>query len=314
MMLRHACVGLVLSLFVPLLAIGQATTRPVAKDLAGLPVGTEAARDVNYADTKVLSQTLDLVVPPNPTGKPLPLLVYVHGGGWQLGDKRPNPMLGLVNMGYAVASINYRLSQEAVFPAQIYDCKAAIRWLRAHADQYHLDKERIGVGGDSAGGHLVALLGTSGDVKELEGDVGKYRDQPTHVACVVDVYGPTDLSVFWQQAEKAKNVFVANKAGSPIDQLFGGPVEEKTDLVKLANPITFVTKKTPPFLIVHGDHDPLVPLAQSEILKDALERAGVPVHLEVIKGGGHGGAEFVQPGVVAMMVGFLQEHLQAAAK
>ena len=164
-----------------------------------------------------------------------------------------------------MASINYRFSQHALFPAQIEDCKAAIRWLRANAKKYNLDAGHIGVWGASAGGHLVALLGTTGGVKELEGKGGNL-DQSSRVQCVVDWFGPTDFTKMggWQ-----------DKPDSPMARLVGGPVKDKPELAVKANPITYVGKDSAPFLIMHGEEDKLVPMNQSELMDEALRKAGV---------------------------------------
>jgi acetyl esterase/lipase len=289
----------------PDLPVGNSkpTTQP-----KNLPPGAKIERDLKYGTVPGRGQLLDLYLPEK-IAAPLPLIVWIHGGGWISGDKAGCPALGMIPRGYAVASLNYRLSKEAKFPAQIQDCKGAIRWLRANAKKYQLDSDHIGVWGASAGGHLVALLGSSGDVKELEGDVGGNLDQSSRVQCVIDWFGPTDMSVFFEQAAKVPNVFKAKPEGSPIFTLFGGPVSEHLDLVRQANPITFVKKDNPPFLIVHGDKDPLVPLAQSEILADALKQAGADVHLEVLEGAGHGNG-FDKPSLLSMMVAFMDKHLK----
>src|SRR5207247_3085072 len=187
-----------------------------------------------------------------------------------------------VSYGYAVASISYRLSQEAKFPAQIYDCKAAVRWLRANAKQYSLDPDRIAAWGGSAGGHLVALLGTSGGVKELEGNLGN-PGYSSRVMAVVDFFGPTD---FFKLSVTSTN----KKGDAPgaVERLIGGPLEANRERVQQSNPITFVSKDDPPFLILHGDKDDLVPPAQSMMLYDALKAAGVDAAYHLIKGRAHG--------------------------
>jgi acetyl esterase/lipase len=290
----------------PLLAQTKPTTVSVQR--RSLPPGATVAIDVKYADVSP-AEKLDIYLPPNPTGS-LPVVVCVHGGGWLAGDKQYTPAAVFLAHGYAVASINYRFSSERVYPAQIHDCKAALRWLRAHAQQYHLDPHRFGVWGDSAGGHLVALLGTTGDVKEVEGDVGGNLDQSSRVQCVVDWFGPTDMSVFWEQADRVENVFKSKPDESPITKLFGAPVAERKDLVRLANPVAFVSKDDPPFLILHGDKDTLVPLAQSEMLADALNAAGVEVHLEVLRGAGHGGPAFASESSRKLIFDFFEKQLK----
>src|SRR5262249_37667916 len=164
---------------------------------------------------------------------------------------------------YAAASIGYRLSQHAKFPAQIEDCKAALRWLRANAKKYGLDPDRVGVWGASAGGHLVALLGTAADVKEWDG-VGGNTDQSSRVQRVCDRFGPSD---FMTIAGKSP------RADSPVAELLGGPVAENKENAAKASPVTHVSKSSAPFLILHGDEDPTVPVAQSEELADALKKA-----------------------------------------
>lgn len=264
-----------------------------------VPEGVQAHRDLVYVADGHERHKLDLYVPEKTDGS-LPLIIWVHGGGWQNGSKDGCPPLrnGYAGRGYAVASINYRLSQHAPFPAQIEDCKAAIRWLRAHAREYHLDPNRFGVWGSSAGGHLVALLGTSGDVKAF--DVGANLDQSSRVQAVCDYYGPTDFLA-------PVNTPGATAAES---KLLGGPVMEKPDLASRANPIMFVSRNNPPFLIVHGDKDPTVPINQSQLLFDALKRAGVSVHFHTVKGAGHGRG-FGGPEIEPMVSSFFEKHLKA---
>ncbi|HSU68441.1 MAG TPA: alpha/beta hydrolase [Tepidisphaeraceae bacterium] len=284
--------------------------KPIAKQ--NPPAGVRIERDVKYGDAPGVANLLDVYLPEKAEGE-LPLIIWIHGGGWQAGDKAGCPAVGMVGRGYVAASLNYRFSQEAIFPAQIEDCKGAIRFLRAHAKEYHIDPNRIGVWGASAGGHLVALLGTSGSAKEIEGTVGGNLDQTSRVEAVCDWFGPTDMSRFWEEAGTG-NIFKPNPAKSPIDKLFGGPVSEKKDLVAKANPLTFVSKESAPFLIIHGDHDKLVPVAQSQILNDALKAAGVESELVVLEGAGHGGPQFTQPKVLKQIADFFDKHLNPTAK
>ncbi len=171
----------------------------------------------------------------------------------------------------------YRLSGEARFPAQITDCKAAIRFLRAHAEDYGIDPKRIGGWGGSAGGHLVALLGTTAGVKELEGDAGN-PSQSSAVQAVCDFFGPTNLTPQsgW------------TKTPPQVAQLLGGEVTDKPEFAKLASPVKFVDAKDPPFLIIHGEQDRLVPIAQSEQLYEALRKAGVDATFVRVKNAAHG--------------------------
>lgn len=259
--------------------------RPAAR--FPLPPGVEVIRDVEYVPGGSKSQRLDLYVPKD-AQTPLPLVVWIHGGAWRSGDKGgAGPAVGLLRFGYVIASINYRLSQEAIFPAQIEDCKAAIRWLRANAKKYNVDPDRIGVWGGSAGGHLVALLGTSGDVKELEGQLGNL-EQSSRVQAVCDWYGPTDFTRFGpdQKADEDHRPQNNNDPQAVVEQLLGPP-EGRKEQARLASPVTFVGKDDPPFLIMHGDKDPVVPCEQSKILHDLLQKAGVSAELVIVKGAGH---------------------------
>ena len=271
----------------------------MAKAQQQLPPDVTVHRDVEYAKSPQKALLLDLYLPKSE--KPTPLVVWVHGGAWRGGSKANPPALPLLRDGYAVASISYRLSQDAVFPAQIHDCKAAIRYLRANAKRHNIDAERIGVWGSSAGGHLVALLGAAGDVKELEGDLGEHDDVSSRVRCVVDFFGPTDF------LKMGKNAQDHDAPDSPESRLIGGPIQQNPEKVARANPITYVTPDDPPFLILHGDQDNLVPLNQSELLRDALRKANVPVTFKVMEGMGHG---FRGPEPLRMVREFFEKHLK----
>lgn len=267
---------------------------------AAVPEGTKAFRDVKYGphDERNL---LDVYVPTDAKG-PLPLVIWIHGGGWRNGAKgNGGPAIGLLKQGFAVASINYRLSGHAPFPAQIEDCKAAVRHLRAHAREYGVDPERFGVWGSSAGGHLTALVGTSGDVKSLEGEVGDDRGTSSRVQAVCDWYGPTDLL---QMGGSHDN------ADSPESLLIGGAIQENKEKVARANPITYVSADDPPFLIMHGTSDPVVRYNQSELLAAALKQAGVACTLVPLDGAGHGGPEFQTPDVQQQIAEFFTKHLK----
>lgn len=272
------------------------------RPFGGPPRSGRVERDLAYAGTDNPRQRLDLYLPAAADANtPLPLVVFIHGGAWRGGDKRgmgeaARPLLE--DGGYAVASVGYRLTDEARWPAQIHDCKAAIRWLRAHAAAYGLDPERIGVIGPSAGGHLVAMLGTSGGVADLEGDLGDHDDADSRVACVVDLFGPSDLLAMGGQHDRP---------GSPEALLVGGPVQEHQDAARSASPVTHVSRDDPPFLLIHGTADPVVPFNQSQILHDALRGAGVPSTLVPVDGGGHG--RFGTPEVAERVRAFFAKHL-----
>jgi len=263
--------------------------------------------DLEYVPGGHERNKLDLYLPwqvgrEGQISSPLPLIVWVHGGAWMGGNKKNCPARRFVRRGYAVASINYRLSQHAIFPAQLEDCKAAIRWLRANSKLYGLDAKRIGVWGSSAGGHLVALLGTTGDVKGF--DKGGNVKFSSRVQAVCDYFGPTDFTEIWRFPSKIRH----DAPDSPESKLIGGPVLENKEACRRVNPITYVTKDDPPFLIVHGDKDLTVPHNQSELLYEALKKAGVEVRFHTVKGGGHGG--FKSPEVDKMVDDFFDRHLK----
>lgn len=282
-----------------LLLVAVVTVRPAiaADDLLPPPppavkkpaIDAPKFANLQYGSGTNVANLLDIYLPEK-VDKPVPVVVWIHGGGWANGDKSPSKQfLQLPPRGFAVASINYRLSGEAPFPAQIYDCKGAIRYLRAHAKEYQIDPDRIGVWGVSAGGHLAALLGTSGDVKELEGNVGGNLNVSSRVQAVSDYAGPTDLGqVFAQGADMPAFVNNAVLRGYYENLLGGGPVEKHPELIRLANPITYITADDPPFQIFHGDKDVMVPVGQAQLLADALKAKGVECDYTILPGMGHG--------------------------
>ena len=232
-------------------------------------------RDLVYKRVNGTVLTLNLRCPEKVSG-PLPVIVWIHGGGWSKGRKEQCPAVALVQDGYAVASIDYRLTSTAPFPAQIEDCKAAVRWLRANASAYHLDPDHIGVWGNSAGGHLAALLGTSGGVPELEGG-GDNMQYSSRVQAVCDVAGPADLV----------GMPTFPEAMSAIEALLGGPLDKNKTKATAASPIHYVSKDDPPFLIVHGDSDRVVPVEHSQRLYEELQKVGVNATLKILPHVGH---------------------------
>jgi len=270
-----------------------------------LPAGSIVHRDLAYVPDGHQRHTLDLYLPK--AGTNLPLIIWIHGGAWRTGSKEQGVPITYLTQGYAVASINYRLSQHAKFPAQIQDCKAAVRWLRAHAAQYRLAPHRFAAWGSSAGGHLAALLGTAGHTRGF--DVGPHLDQSSAVQAVVDYFGPTDF--LQMDAHRLPNGMRHDVLDSPESELIGGPIHQLKDKVTQANPVAYVTSNAPPFLIVHGDQDPLVPHHQSQLLATALQKASVPVTFYTVKGGGHGG--FTDPEVARLTRDFLARTLSVAA-
>ncbi len=237
---------------------------------AGTPQGMTATEDVQYGKADGVPLLLDLLNPDPMPSAPAPVAVWIHGGGWEAGDKRDDLTLALGSImaraGFVAVSINYRLSDQSLYPAQLHDAKAAIRWLRANAVDLGIDPERIGVWGHSAGGHLSALLGTTGDLPELEGESGS-PGYSSRVQAVVAVSPPTDFLAIppgWPYVEprRATSKFV------------GGPLEERRDLMRLANPIAHIRPGIPPFLIIHGEADEIVPVEQAQLLHDALQQSG----------------------------------------
>ena len=294
-------VVLVLMLFfvAATLVLGQ---RRRAAESMKAPEGVTVYRDIAYVADGHERQKLDLYIPDE--GENLPLIIWIHGGAWLGGDKAHYNPREYLKSGYAGASINYRLSQHAIFPAQIEDVKAAVRWLRANADTYRLDPDRFAAWGSSAGGHLVAMLGTTGGVNAFE--VGENLEVSSRVQAVVDYYGPTDF--LQMDAHRLPDGLVHDAPDSPESKLVGGPIQEHKDRVAKANPITYVSKDDSPFLIIHGDQDKLVPYQQSVLLKDALEKAGVSVTFYKVEGGGHGW--FRDPKVPELTKAFLEQYLK----
>jgi acetyl esterase/lipase len=292
----------------PLLAFLALSPIPLLARDGDAPAAASAKtlRDMPYVTDGHARQKLDLYLPAQAHA---PLLVYIHGGAWRAGSKSQVPGIGLVSQGFALASVEYRFSQDAIFPAQIEDCKSAIRWLRAHATDYGYDPARVAAFGDSAGGHLTALLATTGNVRDF--DKGENMDQSSAIRCGIDFYGPTDFPGF--QPPNAEPLVQRSGAGSALVQLFGGPLAEKMDLAKRASPVAWVTKSAAPLYILHGTKDPLVPVQQSTELAEKLKEAGVEVLIDVLDGAGHGGPQFVSGDKPQKMIDFLNRHLAAEA-
>ncbi|MCM8535272.1 MAG: alpha/beta hydrolase [Lentisphaeraceae bacterium] len=263
----------------------------------------EKISDIQFAKVGNKKLLLDLYLPERSDAK-TPLLMWIHGGGWVGGSKKNASLSWLSKHGIAVASISYRFSQEAIFPAQIHDCKGALRWLRANAAKYNIDESKVAVAGSSAGGMLAALIGTSAGDKFVEGTVGGNTDQSTKVSAVIDFYGATDF-ILRSKTQPHR----ANKEGSVVYKLLGGGADKKVELAKKASAVNYLTKEDPPFLIIHGDKDKTVLIDQSERIHAAYQKAGLDSTFIVIKNGGHGGKKFHTDENNKLMLTFLKKHL-----
>jgi acetyl esterase/lipase len=270
----------------------------------------EAMTDLVFHTANDTDLLLDLYLPTSGRTDPTPVVVYIFGGAWRVGDRHQvlkQPWLCLTGHGLAVASITYRLSDQALFPAQIHDVKYALAWLRRHAPQYRLDPDRIAVLGPSAGGHLAALAGTTSATDGLLPDGLTAND--CRVRAVVDLFGPTDF--LQMDSHSISSELDHDAPDSPESQLIGTAIQSRPDLVARANPITYVDGDEPPMLLIHGASDPLVPHHQSELLNGALRDGGSICDFMTVKGG-HGGAAFETDEVVQRVVDFLDQHLTAA--
>jgi acetyl esterase/lipase len=280
--------------------------------LAGNPptpgVGTfTTVAGLEYANAGGKRLYLDLRIPDG-VG-PFPVIVYLHSGGWISGDRTGGPAVRQARRGYAVASIDYRLAPASIWPAQIEDCKAAVRWLRANAARFQLDPDRIGVFGTSAGGHLASMLGTTADRPEFE---GLYLGNPqfsSKVKVVVDMYGPTDLSKMDEQ-KLPGTPLDGNAAFMPPSLLLGCPIQSCLDKAATANPINYVSADDPPFLILQGLLDVLCPWQQSQMLYDALKRKNVAVEYHLLPTAQHADKQFDEQQWQQTISDFLDKNLR----
>ena len=252
--------------------------------------GEKVYRRVVYASPDGHALKLDLYVPPK-ADRPAPVVIWIFGGSWKFGSRGYHlNVRNLTRAGIAVAAIDYRLSGTAIFPAQLQDCQAAAQWLRENGARHGLDPARIAVAGESSGGHLAALLGT------LEG-----RDR---IRAVCAIYPVTDLVALGRQ--------YAYGNPSDIERLLGGPIEERLDLARSGSPVNHVGPATPPFLLIHGEKDSLVPISNSEWLNDRLQAQGIETKLLVVPGREHWFA--LDPALSAQVATFFQRHLGVAPK
>lgn len=291
-------------------AKGKGKAKGAQAAAAAVPEGTKVLTNLPYVTNGHASQALDLYVPMNKTAgvaTPPPLIVFIHGGGWQAGSKQMCPARAFLAKGYAVASVEYRFSDVAIFPAQVEDCKAALRWLRAHAGEHGYNADKIAVWGPSAGGHLVSMLGVTGHLRDF--DVGENLDQSSQVQAVIDCYGPIDFEHYGD----GPNPGIRDDRRGTVTKLLGGAIKDKLDLARRASPITHVQKDAAPFLILQGDADPLVPVQQSRLIDEKLKSLGVESTLKILPGAGHGGPQFQSAETVGWIEAFLNKHLKAGA-
>lgn len=258
-----------------------------------------SSREIVYAKIGEHELALDLYVPANK--KSDTLLVYIHGGAWSRGSKDGVPVKELVSRGYALASVDYRLSGVARFPANVHDIKAAIRYLRARQGELGIKADTIVILGSSAGGHLAALVGVSNGLKELEGKVGEHLDQSSDVQGTVSFYGASNLeTILAQSTPHGLSVRV------PALELLLGDVPEKVpDTARLASPVAHVDRNDPPLLLIHGDQDPQMPVNQSLELQAVYESMNRPVKFINVHGGAHGGPDFYDAAMLDRVERFL---------
>ncbi len=243
--------------------------------------------DVLYDSVGDIALSLDFY---EPTQHPQerPLIVWVHGGGWRSGSKTDVPIIKLRKQGFAIASVDYRLSPVAKFPAQVHDIKSAIRFLRAHADRFGFDANRFVLAGSSAGGHLAVLAAVSDGVPELSGSLAVPENISSSVRAVVSFYGAGNLQTILSQSTP----FGLEVRVPALQLLLGGQPEQQPTLARLASPVEHIDSRDPPLWLFHGDQDPQMPINQSHELVGAYKKVGVPVHFEVVYGGKHGGSGF----------------------
>jgi len=255
-------------------------------------------KDVVYAQVDSKALAVDIYVPQSK--RPVPLIVWIHGGAWYLYDKKQYPK-ALVDAGFAVASLDFRQSTEARFPAQIYDIKAAIRFLRAKAADYGYRVDRIAIGGASSGGHLAAVAGLTNGNKELEGTLGEYANASSKVDAIIDYFGASNLTTILSQSTPHG----LNVRQPALDKLLGGQPDTLPELAKLASPVLHVDRTDPPLLLLHGDQDPQMPINQSHELQGAYEKLGLDGKLIVVHGAGHAGPVFYEGAQLKAAVEFL---------
>ena len=270
--------GVFLAVSVAGFAQGQDREQP-------LPDGIARHADVVYASIEGRDLLLDVYAPKTRPAELIPVVVWVHGGGWRGGSKdRISRSLPILSHGFGMVSVGYRLSGEAVFPAAIADVKAAVRWVRANATRYGFDPARLGAWGSSAGGHLVALLGTAHEVTEWDSIHEENAGLSSRPTAVCNWFGPTDFLRMNDFPGRIDH----DAPDSPESRFIGGPIQDNPEKTQRANPIRYVTSDDPPMLHMHGENDGSVPYNQSELLHAALQASGVESHLYMVRNADHG--------------------------
>jgi len=257
-------------------------------------------KDIEFAKVNGQSLKLDLYLPAKP--KNAALVIWIHGGGWRKGTKEKCFITWLPEHGYAVASISYRYSNIAKFPAQLHDCKGAVRWLRAHAKQYEYNPDKIFVAGASAGGHLSALMATTSDHKKLEGTTGGNLKQSSAVQGAIDYYGATDF-ILRSKTQPSR----ANEKGSVVYDLLGGGADEMIEAAKLASACYHISKDDVPLLVFHGTNDKTVLIDQSQAIEKKYKKMNLEVEFHTVEGAGHGGNVFYSGENAERLLNFLKK-------
>lgn len=274
---------------------------------AALPLAADTAakttKDIEYARVADQPLRLDLY---EPAAAKAPLLVYVHGGGWERGSKTPMPLTGLVERGYAVASLDFQPASAARFPGQVHEIKAAIRFLRATAASHGYDAQRIAIVGASSGGHLAALVGTTNGQADLEGTLGDHAKESSAVQAIVSYFGASNLTTILAQSTP----FGLGVREPALKTLLGALPKDADAVARLASPVFHVDASDPPLLLLHGDQDPQMPINQSHELQGQYQRAGLEAEFIVVHGAGHGGDAFYTPQNLDRVAAFLDTHLR----
>jgi acetyl esterase/lipase len=255
--------------------------------------------DIPYAVVDGQELMLDLYLPANIDSPPL--LVYVHGGAWRFGSRDSVSPIDLVDRGYAIASVSFRLTPVAPLPAQVHDIKGAVRFLRANAERLGLDGDHIGITGVSSGGHLAALVGLTNGSKEHEGDVGGNSGIPSDVQAIVSYFGASNLTTILAQSTP-RGIEIREPA---LELLLGGAPADRMELARFGSPVFYVDASDPPLLLLHGDQDPQMPINQAHELHGVAREAGLKVAFEVVHGSGHGGDAFFDEARTELVADFL---------